>query len=79
MTDVQIFAALGLAWFFGGCWAWSKSFDLYRDALAEQARLRRVGLGIKEVAALYRYGAVQEAEELRDRVLDEAARCRGEE
>ena len=74
MTGAQVFAAFGLAFFFAGCWAWSKSFELYRDAMAEQARMRRIGLGIREVAALYHYGAVKEADELRERVLDEATR-----
>ena len=77
MNGAQVFAALGLAFFFTGCWAWSKSFDLYRDTLAEQARLRRIGIGIKEVCALYKYGAVQEAEELREVVLHEATRSKG--
>lgn len=73
MTSVHAFAALGLLFFFSGCWAWSKSFELYRDAMAEKARLRRIGRGIKEVRALYEYGAVQEAKELRERILEEVA------
>ena len=60
MTGVHAFAALGLLFFISGCWAWSKSFEVYRDAMAERARLRRIDRGIKEVSAP-------------ERILEEAA------
>ena len=73
---MHIFAWLGFGFFCSGVWAWSRSFEMYRDAMAERARLSRIGRGIKEVAALYRYGAVQEAEQLRDEILEEATRAK---